>query len=96
MSDSVQKFYLDQESFGEQELRSKEIKTEEYSQDVINIRELFRLLSVEDRILVKRIIAEEKIFQCKREKISAKYLFSKKISVIFAKEIKNNNHGNKF
>ena len=63
MSDSVQKFYLDQESFGEQELRSKEIKTEEkYSQDVINIKELFRLLSVEDRILVKRIIAEEKIF----------------------------------
>ena len=57
MSDSVQKFYLDQESFGEQE-----IKTEEYSQDVINIKELFRLLSVEDRILVKRIIAEEKIF----------------------------------
>ena len=60
---SVQKFYIDQESFGEQELRSKEIKTEEkYSQDVINIKELFKLLSVEDRILVKRIIAEEKIF----------------------------------
>ena len=58
MSDSVQKFYLDQESFDE-----KEIKTEEkYSQDVINIKELFRLLSVEDRILVKRIIAEENIF----------------------------------
>ena len=57
MSDSVQKFYLDQESFGEKE------KTEEkYSQDVINIKELFRLLSVEDKILVKRIIAEEKIF----------------------------------
>ena len=56
MSDSVQKFYLDQESFGE-------IKTEEkYSQDIINIKELFRLLSVEDRILVKRIISEEKIF----------------------------------
>ena len=37
MSDSVQKFYLDQESFGE-----KEIKTEEkYSQDVINIKELW-------------------------------------------------------
>ena len=57
MSDSVQKFYLYQESFGEKE------KTEEkYSQDVINIKELFRLLSVEDRILVKRIIAEENIF----------------------------------
>lgn len=63
MSDSVQKFYLDQESFGEQELRSKEIKTEEiYSQDVINIRELFRLLSFEDRIIAKRLIQQEKIF----------------------------------
>lgn len=59
MSDSVQKFYLDQESFGEQEIKETE---EKYSQDVINIKELFRLLSVENRILVKRIIAEEKIF----------------------------------
>ena len=58
MSSTPQKFYLDQESLDE-----KEIKTEEkYIQDVINIKELFRLLSVEDRILVKRIIAEEKIF----------------------------------
>ena len=61
MSDSVK--YWEEQNFGEQELRSKEIKTEEkYSQDVINIKELFRLLSVEDRILVKRIIAEENIF----------------------------------
>ena len=46
MSDSVQKFYLYQESFGEKE------KTEEkYSQDVINIRELFRLLSYNDKAL---------------------------------------------
>ena len=37
MSDSVQKFYLDQESFGEKE------KTEEkYSQDVINIKEILK------------------------------------------------------
>jgi len=56
MSDSIK--YWEEQSFGE-----KEIKTEEkHSQDVINIKELFRLLSVEDRILVKRIIAEEKIF----------------------------------
>ena len=56
MSDSIK--YWEEQSFGE-----KEIKTEEtYSQDVINIRELFRLLSVENSILVKRIIAEEKIF----------------------------------
>ena len=60
---SVQKFYIDQESFGEQELRSKEIKTEEtYSQDVINIRELFRLLSFEDKVITKRLIREEEIF----------------------------------
>ena len=60
---SVQKFYLDQESFGEKENKEQSSKTEEkYSQDVINIKELFRLLSVENRILVKRIIAEEKIF----------------------------------
>ncbi len=56
MFDSIK--YWEEQSFGE-----KEIKTEEtYGQDVINIRELFRLLSVENRILVKRIIAEEKIF----------------------------------
>ena len=55
---SVQKFYLDQESFGKENKETEE----KYSQDVINIKELFRLLSVEDRILVKRIIAEEKIF----------------------------------
>ena len=84
MSDSV-KYYFE-ENFG------KEKTEEKHSQDVINIKELFRLLSVEDRILVKRIIAEEKIFQCEREKISVKYLLSKKISAIFAKEIKINNY----
>ena len=58
MSDSVQKFYLDQESFGEQEIKTEE----KYSQDVINIRELFRLLSYNDKALVKRLIREENIF----------------------------------
>ncbi len=58
MSDSVQKFYLDQESFGEKEIKTEEI----YSQDVINIRELFRLLSYNDKALVKRLIREENIF----------------------------------
>ena len=57
MSSTPQKFYLDQESFGE-----KEIKTEEYSQDVINIRELFLLLSFEDKVIAKRLIQQEKIF----------------------------------
>ena len=58
MSNSVQKFYLDQESFGEQEIKTEE----KYSQDVINIRELFRLLSYNDKALVKRLIREENIF----------------------------------
>ena len=66
MSDSVQKFYLYQESFGEQELRSKENKeTEEYpqevkdnklSEDVVNILETFRLLKIEEKIIVKKLI----------------------------------------
>lgn len=57
MSSSPQKFYLD-DSFGE-----KEHKTEEtYSQDVINIRELFRLLSFEDKVITKRLLREEEIF----------------------------------
>lgn len=56
MSSTPQKFYLDQESFG------KEKTEEKYSQDVINIRELFRLLSYNDKALVKRLIREESIF----------------------------------
>lgn len=61
MSDSIK--YWEEQSFGEQELRSKENKeTEEYSQDVINIRELFRLLSFEDKVIAKRLLQQEKIF----------------------------------
>ena len=55
MSDSIK--YWEEQSFGE-----KEIKTEEYSQDVINIREQFSLLSYNDKALVKRLIREENIF----------------------------------
>ena len=58
MSSSPQKFYLDQESFGEQEIKTEE----KFSQDIINIRELFRLLSYNDKALVKRLIREENIF----------------------------------
>ena len=54
MSDSV-KYYFE-ENFGKEETEEK------YNQDVVNIRDLFRLLSVEDKILVRRIIAQEKIF----------------------------------
>ena len=53
MSDSV-KYYFE-ENFGKE-------KTEEYSQDVINIRELFRLLSFEDKVIAKRLLREESIF----------------------------------
>lgn len=57
MSDTITRYYLD-DSFGE-----KENKTEEtYSQDVINIRELFRLLSFEDKVITKRLLREEEIF----------------------------------
>ena len=58
MSSTPQKFYLDQESFGEKEIKTEEI----YSQDVINIRELFRLLSFEDKVITKRLLREENIF----------------------------------
>ena len=54
MSDSV-KYYFE-ENFG------KEKTEENYSQDVINIRELFRLLSYNDKALVKHLIREESIF----------------------------------
>jgi len=55
MSDSIK--YWEEQSFGE-----KELKTEEtYSQDVINIRELFRNLSVEDKVNAKKLIREEKL-----------------------------------
>lgn len=63
MSDTVTKYWEEQENldFAEYEARGlKEI--EEYSQDVINIKELFRLLSLEDKILVKKIISLEKVF----------------------------------
>ena len=61
MSDTITRYYLD-DSFGEKENKEQSSKTEEYSQDVINIRELFRLLSYNDKALVKRLIREENIF----------------------------------
>lgn len=58
MSSSPQRFYLDQESFGE-----KEIKTEEKdSQDVMNILDLFKMLSIEDKITTIRKLRQEKLF----------------------------------
>ena len=61
MSDSVK--YWEEQNFGEQELRSKEIKTEEKdSQDVINILDLFKMLSIEDKITIIRKLRQEKLF----------------------------------
>lgn len=56
MSDSVQKYFLDNSY-----LEVPKDK-EELSKDVVNIIELFRLLSTEDKATVKRIIREENIF----------------------------------
>ena len=55
MSDSVT-YYMDN-SYLEIPKEDKEL-----SQDVINIRELFRLLSFEDKVITKRLIKEESIF----------------------------------
>lgn len=53
MGDSVQKFYLD-DSFQE--------NNQTVSNDVLNILDLFRLLSAEEKLKVKQLIREEKIF----------------------------------
>ena len=55
MSDSVT-YYMDN-SYLESPKEDKEL-----SQDVINIKELFRLLSFEDKVIAKRLIQQEKIF----------------------------------
>ena len=53
MSDSVK-------YWEEQDLEPKQEK--ELSKDVINVVELFRLLSTEDKAMAKRVIKEEKMF----------------------------------
>lgn len=54
MGDSVQKYYLDN-SF-------QEDNNQTVSNDVLNILDLFRLLSAEEKLKVKQLIREEKIF----------------------------------
>ena len=56
MSDSVQKFYLDQD-FG-----TEKVETEKDSQDVMNILDLFKMLSTEDKITTIRKLRQEKLF----------------------------------
>ena len=55
MSNSNQKFYLD-DSFTDSE------KEEKLSEEVVNIRDLFRLLSAEDKIKVRGLLTQENIF----------------------------------
>ena len=57
MGDSVSKFFLDN-SFLEEPKEEKEV----LSEDVVNIIQLFRLLSAEQKVEVKRLIKQENIF----------------------------------
>ena len=56
MSDSVQKYFLDNSY-----LEVPKDK-EELSEDVVNIIQLFRLLSAEQKVKVKQILRDENIF----------------------------------
>lgn len=53
MSDSVQKFYLD-DSFGEK-------KEEKTTEKVLDMLKLFRELSVEEKLNFRRLVSLEKI-----------------------------------
>ena len=57
MGDSVSKFFLDN-SFLEEPKEEKEV----LSEDVVNIIQLFRLLSAEQKVEVKRLIKQENIY----------------------------------
>lgn len=57
MGDSVSKFFLDN-SFLEEQKIDKEV----LSKDVVNILELFKLLSINDKITVKKLIRDETVF----------------------------------
>ena len=57
MSDSVSKFFLDNSYLEEPKQDDKEL-----SKDVVDIIQLFRLLSSAEKVKVKQIIREENIF----------------------------------
>ena len=57
MSDSISKFFLDN-SFLEEPKEDKEV----LSEDVVNIVQLFRLLSSAEKVKVKQILRDEDIF----------------------------------
>ena len=54
MSDTVTKYWEEQERFEPQEIK-------QHSEDVLNILDLFRLLEISDKVTVKRLIKTEKL-----------------------------------
>ena len=57
MSDSVSKYFMDNSYLEEPKQDDKEL-----SKDVVDIIQLFRLLSSAEKVKVKQIIREENIF----------------------------------
>ena len=55
MTDTI-RYYLDQD-FG-----TEKVETEKDSQDVMNILDLFKMLSIEDKITTIRKLRQEKLF----------------------------------
>ena len=57
MGDSVQKYFMDNSYLEEPKQEDKEL-----SKDVVNIIQLFRLLSVENKVKVRQLLKNENIF----------------------------------
>ena len=62
MGDSVQKYFMDNSYLEETKVDKIELDKGEVSKDVVNIIDLFRLLSSAEKLVVKRLIREENIF----------------------------------
>ena len=62
MGDSVQKYLMDNSYLEETKVDKIELDKGEVSKDVVNIIDLFRLLSSAEKLEVKRLIREENIF----------------------------------
>ena len=61
MGDSVQKYFMDN-SYLEVPKEKEELSGDKISEDIINIIQLFRLLSSAEKVKVKQILREENIF----------------------------------
>ena len=57
MSDSVSKYFMDNSYLEEPKQDDKEL-----SKDVVDIIQLFRLLSVENKVKVRQLLKQENIF----------------------------------